>query len=501
MNIATARATRRGKEVGVRKVFGGRKDQLITQFLGESSIYIVVSFLVGLVVAELSFVLFFNDIIKKSLSVIDVLNSETVLIAIGFIILISIASGIYPSVYLSNVNPLGVMKGKLVTAGGSAWVRKGLVSFQFFISCLLISATFVVMKQVDYLRNKSLGFNKEHVVTVRLSDRYSQKNYEILKQSLLQESNVSAVALSSTLPGSGNFHGFDIVPEGTDPSSPVSIKTLGVDEDFVSAYQLELVSGRNFSHDIQTDQRGAFILNESAAKKLNWREPLEKKLDLIVYTDGPVKYEGKVIGLVKDFHFQSLHSSIEPLLLYINKHPYYADYLSVSFKNSDVVSSVDILLEKWKAFNPEKPIDFQFLDDELANLYSTEMKVSKIFNLLALISIVIACLGLFGLSTYVAERRTKEVGIRKILGATTLQVFNLQVREFIILVAIANVAVLPLSWWWADNWLEGFAYHVSISPLVFLITFIGAVLLVVLTLTYHSMKVARANPVDTLRYE
>ncbi|MGE0772261.1 MAG: ABC transporter permease [Cyclobacteriaceae bacterium] len=500
MNISSARSASRAKEVGMRKVLGGKRPQLIAQFLSEAWVYCAVSFILALGMAQLAFIYFFNDVIGKSISLTDVFTLQNLGWSLAFVAGVAAIAGLYPSLFLSGFRPAQALKGKMLSVG-SGTLRKGLVTFQFFISCLLISTTLIILRQVDYMKSKDLGFSEEHLISVKLSDRYSQRNYRSLKDALLNESQVSQAALSSTLPGRSDFHGLDIAPEGSEPGTLIAMKTLGGDEDIISTYNLNLLEGRDFSRNIATDATAAFIINEAAAKRLNWDHPIGKELELTVYINGPQKRKGNVIGVVKDFHFESMHHEIEPLLIYINKHPYYADFLSVKFKPGDLAQSVELLQSHWKKFNPEKPIDIRFLNDELQNLYASEQKISQIFRVLAVISILVSCMGLFGLSAFMAEKRMKEVGIRKVMGASASQIVELQVKDFVWLILIANFLMWPLAWWWSQQWLESFAYHIQLNPLVFAITLVVAVGLVVATLAYHSLRAAMANPVHSLRYE
>jgi putative ABC transport system permease protein len=300
------------------------------------------------------------------------------------------------------------------------------------------------------------------------------------------------------LPGAADFHGLNVIPEG---QSEITLKSLGVDEDYIPTYGLELIEGRNFSHGNRADQRGAVILNEEAARRLGWDEPVGKKLEFTVYIDGADKREGQVIGVVKNFHFQSLHEKIEPLVLYINKHPYYADYMTVKFQNGSIAQSVKSLNDAWISFNPDKPLEYIFLDQHLEKLYTSEKRISTIFNVLSYISVFISCLGLFSLSAFMAEQRTREVGIRKVLGASFPQIVMLQFKEFLPLIIAANIIAWPIVWWMARDWLNNFAYHVQLSPFLFLAVLAGSVMVVCLTLTYFSVSAATRNPVSALKHE
>ena len=359
--------------------------------------------------------------------------------------------------------------------------------------------TLIVQRQTAFLRNKQLGFDKEHIISLKMVDRFSQMNFQLLKNELLNESTVANAALSSTLPGRQEFYGFPVKVKGENSDSDYSLKTLGVDEDFLATYSIKINEGRDFSKNITADQSEAFILNEAAVEKLGWEEAVGKDLQLTVYTDQGEVRRGKVIGVVENFHYQSLYTKVEPLVIYVNKHPYYSDFLSVKFKPGNVQQSVELLQEKWQIFNPEKPVEYYFLDQELDKLYTNEIKRSRIFSAFALLSIFISCLGLFGLSAFSVQQKTKEIGIRKVLGASVLSIFKLLSKEYLLLVFIANIIAWPLIWYFADIWLMSFAYKVNIEPGVFFLTLVGALVIALATISFQALKVAVINPIETLK--
>jgi len=496
MNMATARSTIRAQEVSIRKVFGSKRGQLIWQFLFESLLYCLVAFALALVMAEAFLEYGFIHILGNPLSFIRIATLQTWLVATAFVLVLAVVSGFYPAFYLSGFNPIRVMKG--IRRHSSLGIRKSLVTFQFVISCFLIAITVIISIQVKFLSESDLGFDRDHMIAIRLSDRNAQRNFETLKSTLLGSSDVQAVALSSTLPGSEDFQGVSFIPEG---QSEITLKSLGVDEDYISTYKLELVDGRNFSRANQADQLGSVILNEEAVRRLGWNAPIGKKLTYSIYFDGAQQRQGQVIGVVKNFHFQSLHKKIEPLVLYINKHPYYSDYLTVKFQGNSVSESIEWLNKAWDTFNPDKPLEYTFLDQHIERLYTSEKRISTIFNILSYVSVFISCLGLLSLSAFMAEQRTREVGIRKVLGASFVEIVLLQFTEFLPLIVLANIIALPAIWLIANDWLNNFAYHIEPGPLLFLAVLLGSVLLVCLTLTYFSVTAASKNPVISLKHE
>jgi len=500
INLSTAQAFKRMREIGVRKVFGSFRSQLIVQFLIEAIVFVVASFMLSWVIAELSLELLYNDIVGIDLELPSVLSWVNGIVILLFVLILSILSGLYPAFYLSKFIPIKALKGILPVDYSTRFdFRKSLVTFQFLTSTLLILGTMIISQQVHLLKNKDLGFDKDHVIAIKLNDRFAQNNYAVLRDQLLQQSEVVNAGLSSAIFGSeGSFHGFDVTPENV---KPINLKTLGVDERFIQTYGIKILQGRNFSEDIVNDQEEGFILNVAAAKSLGWTDPIDKKLSLTIYINGAVQRTGRVIGLVEDFNFRSLHSSVEPLLLYINKHPYYAEYLSVNLRTRHIGQSVEMLQSTWKKFNPNKPLEFVFLNENLNQLYLTEIKTEKIFNSLALISIIIACLGLFGLSSYTAAKRSKEMGLRKVFGASILEIIFLQAKEYVVLLVLANIIVLPFCWFVGNEWLSQFAYHIRIEPTIFLLAFLSTLVLALTTISYHAIKLALTNPIETIRYE
>ena len=414
MNLATAQSTNRAMEVGIRKVMGAGKKQLVSQFLGESALTTFFSFLIALGLAELVLIYFFNDLIGKEISLGYLFTGANLLHVLIIITVISFMAGAYPSFYLSAFKPIVTLRSKVLKIRGLGNLRKVMVTMQFFISCLLIIGTLLVLRQVNYLRYKNLGFDKEQIIALKLVARKDQQNYNVLKESLMKESKVINVALSATIPGTNDFYGWNVIPEGYPSDTEYTMRSLGVDEDYLSTYNIELIDGRDFSKDIHTDGKQAFIINQAAVDNFGWTNPVGKDFTLSIYTGKHELRKGKIIGVVKNFHFQSLYNRIEPLLIYINKHPYYSDYLNVKLAPGNIEESLNLLEAKWNNFNPDKPFEYYFVDQELEKFYDKEVRISRLFSSFAVISIIISCLGLFGLSAFTASQRTKEIGVRKV---------------------------------------------------------------------------------------
>lgn len=502
MNLSTAQAAQRAREVGVRKVLGAFRQQLMKQFLGEAFVVSFVSLLVSLGIAELLLMTFFKQLLGKELSLIFLLSGYNLFFLVGLLIVISVLAGIYPAFYLSRFRPALTLKGKTEEAGSVLSLRRVLVVFQFFISGLLIIGTLVVLKQVDLLKNKNLGFDQEQLLAIKLTDRYSGTNYEVFKNELLKEAIVSSAGLSSEIPGGENFYGWEVNPEGFGKGT-MSMNSIGMDEDYIPTYEIKILQGRNFSKDISTDATGAYILNEAAVKFLGWKpeEAVGKEFDLIIYTSVREERKGKIIGVAQDFNYKTLHHQVEPLVLYINKHPYYSDFLTVKVNSRQLTEAVDIIEQKWKAFHPEKPLEFSFLNDQLQRRYQSEMRISSIFTSFAVLSIVISSLGLFGLSAFSAQRRTKEIGIRKVMGASVGQIVRLLSVEYVVMILVANVLAWPLAYFASVKWLNNFPYRTTLGMEILLFTLLLALTIALLTVSLQSVKAALANPVKSLKNE
>ncbi len=501
INLATARSLQRAKEVGMRKTLGASRQQLIYQYLGESFLTTLLAFALALGLGELVLKYFFQSIIEQELSLNFLWSPVGLAAGILMYFVVSILSGIYPALYLSGYKPIMALSQSYDKPGSKFTMRRAMVVFQFFISSLLVTGTLLVSRQTEFLRNKDLGFDKESIVAIRLSDKVSQKNYAVLKTAIENEAHVQGVALSAALMGGNDFHGFQTYPEGIAEGTDYSLKTLGVDEDFLATYGVEIISGRDFSKDNITDQTEAFILNEAAVKKLNWSNPVGKEFGLTVYTGRPELRKGQVIGVVPDFHFASLYNRVEPFVIYINYHPYYSDFLSVRLTGSNLEDNVEMLSRQWKAFNPEKPFEYYFVDEELDKFYKGEVRKSKIFTVFAGLSIFISCLGLLGISAYSLQLRTKEVGIRKVLGAGMTSILSLLSREYVWMVCIANVVALPIVWFLGRSWLNSFEYKTTLNPGLFLIALGVALTLAIVTVCFQVLKTALMNPVKTLQDE
>jgi putative ABC transport system permease protein len=495
MNLSTARSANRAKEVGIRKVVGAGRAQLIGQFLCESVFLAFCSVVLAVALLEL---------LQPSLNYLfenafdfNYFNSWLLPLAlVGIVLLVGVLAGSYPAFFLSAFKPVVVLKGTVSSGGRGSALRKVLVVGQFAISIILIICTIFVVRQLSYMQNKNLGFNREQVISVPLRSGSLQKIVEPLKNQWLQNPSVTGVTASRFRLGEvmaieGIFF------KGHNPDELATSAMMAVDYDYLSFYGLEIVAGRDFSREFTTDylpgNSGAYIINEALQKKLGWDSALGKK-----FGTNPENL-GTVIGVVKDFHFNSLHHKIEPLFFSIR--PGRIGNLSVRIKPEDMDATLGSLRKTWAEHSPNQPFEYSFLDEDFARLYKNEKLVARIFGAFSLLAVFVSCLGLFGLISYSAEQRTKEIGIRKVLGASISNIVLLLSREFLMLLGIALVFACPVAWYFMDRWLQNFAYRIELGPETFVLGGAIALVITVLTVSYQAIKAAYANPVEALRYE
>jgi putative ABC transport system permease protein len=499
MNLSTARSAKRAKEVGLRKVVGAQRRQLIRQFLGESVILTLISILLSLILVKFSMPLF-NNISGKVLTMGVFSNGYLLLGLLALFIVVSIIGGSYPAFFLSAFRPVQVLQGKLKKGAKGSVLRIVLVSLQFTVSIVLIIGIFVINKQLNFVRNKKLGYEMEHVIALRIRNEETQKKSEVLKNELLRHPHILKASASSSLPlGRNSFSAHHGV--GKPKDELIMLYMQIVDEDFLDTYSIKLVKGRNFSKKYATDPKESIIINEAAAKKLGWLEdPLGKEIECFMDINKMKKY--KIVGVVKDYHFQSLHDPIRPLILY-NANPYGGNYyrLSVRAKPEEIQSTVAFIKSKWQEFDPKYPIEYVFVDDQYDSLYRAEERLGQLFGYFTALAILIGCLGLFGLSTFSAEQRTKEVGIRKVVGASIPNVILLLVREFTKWVLLAVVVAWPVGYFLMDKWLQNFSYRIDLGMGTFILAALLALVIAIATVSYQAVKTALTNPVNSLRYE
>ncbi|MEJ0054541.1 MAG: ABC transporter permease [Bacteroidota bacterium] len=504
MNLSTARSANRAKEVGIRKVMGSLRSHLVRQFLSESILLSVFSFLVAMALAWM-ILPSFNALAGKQLF-IPFATGSFWLVVIPSAVIIGIFAGIYPSFFLSSFRPVNVLKGNVSLGMKSGTVRSSLVVFQFSISILLIIGTIAVNRQLGFIQNKKIGFNKDQIIVIK--DAYGMGNQlQSFKEEMLQDNRILSGTISGFLPVSNtNRSDNSHWPEGKQPTGDnlVALQSWRVDYDYVKTLGIKIKEGRDFSNEFSSDSTGV-ILNETAAKMFGYeKDPIGKKISR--FGDGvdpggfdPNKTKNfKIIGIVEDFHFESLKQNITPLALFLDKSVGLISFRFEAKNSKDVIESME---KTWKAMAPGVPFSYSFLDEDFGNMYSAEQRLGKIFTVFAGLAILIACLGLFALTSFTAEQRTKEIGIRKVLGASVSSIVLLLSKEFGKLIIIAFVLAAPLAWYGVEWWLKSYTYKADIGILVYLIAGISAFLVAWLTMSFQSFKAASNNPVKSLRSE
>ncbi|MCI0696522.1 ABC transporter permease [candidate division KSB1 bacterium] len=493
MNLATARSANRAKEVGLRKVVGSDRGALIKQFLGESTFLALIATFIA--IAFLQILLpWFNETAGKQLS-IHWGNGVFLATLLAIVLIVGLVAGSYPAFFLSAFQPAVVLKGQLKLGTAGANLRRVLVVAQFAASIIFIIGTVVVYRQLQYVQNQNLGFDKEHVLVIPVVDPPARFQFPSFKNVLQQNPGILSVSAASSVP-SGLFGVSLLHPEGMAENENISMETMFVEHDFIPTLGIAIAAGRNFSCDYSTDSTDAFIINEAAAAQLGWKNGAVGKT-----LDWAGQRRGRVIGVVQDFHVKSLHQKIEPLAIHLaySMDPFINFVVRLSPQN--IPEKLAFLEEKWRQVYPLHPFEYSFLDEDFDHLYRAEQLRGKIFSAFAGLAIFIACLGLFGLAAFSAEQRTKEIGIRKILGAAEGQIVFLLSKEFVVLVLLANLVAWPIAYWAMHNWLQDFAYRTSLQWDIFIFGGIVALMISLLTVSFQAIKAALANPVEALRYE
>ncbi len=495
MNLSTARSMERSKEVGVRKSIGAARSHLVFQFLGESFVIVGFSMLMAVIFVALALPSM-NNITGRPMELMHFVTPLNIALLIAVTILIGLIAGSYPSFVLSSFNPVSVLKRSIITNKTGVFLRKGLVVFQFSLSIALIASTIVVAMQMSHILNKQLGFDKEQMLILDYNyDEDVNRKREVFKNELEKLPEVSSVAFSRSVPGSyfPNAWTEIISPEGQMKGMAQPIFQVGMD--FINHYDLKLAAGRSYSRDFPSDTIGGLVINEAAARQYGYSNPA----DIVGKKYSQWGREGEIIGVVKDFNYISLHNTIEPLTLPLE--PFACRYVSVKVKSADMTAAIEDVRKVWSQLAPHRPFLYSFLDDDFDRQYQKDFNFRSLFSIFSSLAILIACLGLFGLATYTAELRTKEIGIRKVLGASVNSIVGLLSKEFIILIFVAIIIATPAAWYAMDRWLEGFAYRMTIQFWVFVLAGLAAVLIAALTISFQAIKAARGNPVNSLRSE
>ncbi|PHN04871.1 ABC transporter permease [Flavilitoribacter nigricans] len=497
MNLATARATKRATEVGVRKVLGSDRKQLVAQFLSESLIFtlvaIVLSYLLVLLVLPV-----FNHAFDMELSRSLLFSGPVLLGALGVMVLTGIIGGSYPAFYLSSFRPIAVLKGSLGKGSGNPQLRKALVSVQFAITIFMLIGTGIIYDQMSYLRQKDLGFDKENVISFSLQGPEAREKYPTLRESLLKNPKITAIGTASTTPGDGFGKNVMNVETSQGTMETFGVDLYAVDYEFFPTLGVELAEGRFFSPDYRTDSTQAILVNEAMVRRFGWDDPIGRRVQFGTNDTLPML---QVIGVVKDFHQLSLYDPIESLL-FIPRANNREMHIRINPQTPGEMSEIlGFIQTQWQDVFPNQPLEFDFVDASFMELYEADQIRARIFTLFSVLMILIACLGLLGLASFTAEQRTKEIGVRKVLGAKTSDIIYLLTRNFVFLVALATIPAFLAAWYFMSQWLETFSYHTSMNFWLYAVAFGIVALITILATGYHALKAARSNPVRALKYE
>ncbi|PSR55348.1 ABC transporter permease [Adhaeribacter arboris] len=497
MNLASARSAGRAKEVGVRKVLGAYKQHLISQFLSESTLltFVAVVLSLGLIILILPY---FNAFAEKHLA-IPFGNPWLYVFLAGIGLVVGLLAGSYPAFFLSSFEPVKVLKGRLASNAGHPLLRKALVVSQFSLSIFLMIGTVVIFRQMDYVQHKNLGFRKEHVIKIPLDNENIYSRNRAFMGRVQQLPGVQSVSVMSGEPG--GFHDNYVFKVIDKPNETWNFRTAFSDANYLPTLGIKLVAGRNFSKSFPTDSVAAILLNETAVKNLGWtpQEALGKEFtDPTMWAEQPVPHRRKVIGVVQDYHFSSLKEAIEPLIITMRRDQ---RLVAIRLASGNPKAALAAIEEVYKQTAPKYPFQYTFLDESFDQLYKSEQKQAQILAVFSVLAIFIACLGLLGLASYTTQQRRKEIGIRKVLGASVGNVVALLSQDFLKLVLLANILAWPLAWWAMHKWLQDFTYRVELNALIFVVAGIIALLIAIVTVSFQALKVAVANPVNALRDE
>jgi len=499
INLSTARSIERAKEVGVRKVIGAGKKQLFWQFIGESGLMCLIAVILSLIAAALILPAF-NQLTDKELHASSLFSLSFILFLLLIVASVCLIAGSYPALILTGFQPVKVLKGSFKNTGSGQWLRKSLIVFQFAISVFLIVSTFMIQKQLYFIQHKNLGYDRDHVLVLPMTDAMLA-NIKVQKEQFKQNPDVISLSACSRSPVEGGG-GYNMRSSVMPQNQQIAVTANPVDEDYVKTVGLKLITGNNLTEqDIkdaasedQSKRVYHFILNESAAKQLGWtaEEAIGKKMFLDESRPGFVR------GVVKDFHFQSLHDPVKAYVLFPEN---WSRELLIKISGQNLQNTISFLESKWKTLVPTRPFEYHFMDEDYNKLYSAELRLGKVMNLFSTVAIILACLGLFGLSSYTAQQRFKEIGIRKVLGASVSSIVIALSKDFIKLSLIAIVIAFPVAWWAMTKWLQDFVYRTDMTWGIYFIAAFVTVLLAVITVSIHAIKAAFANPVKSLRTE
>ena len=497
MNLATARSEKRAKEVGVRKVLGSGKKRLIAQFMGEAFMMSAIATIIAALIISISLPAF-NMLMQKNL-ILNPFNPYHISFLFAILFMCGLIAGSYPSLYLSSFNPIGVLKGVKMKTGSAAFIRKGLVVTQFAVSVVFIISTIVVYMQIQHIKNRNLGFNKNNLIEISPQHDIS-KNFPLMKDDLLHTGLIENVALAdhSTLQGGDTDDGFKW--QGKSTGNQVSIAHRNVSPEFISTLGMQIIDGRNFTNNTISENSNV-VINESMAKLMGEENAVGKIIQSQRGNADGVFTNMTVVGVVKDYVYGNIYAEAGPVIIFC-KPPEFDNFIYVRIKpQANVEQALVKITEMMRKNNPAYPVEYKFVDDQFNQKFQSETLTSQVSTVFAVLAIIISCLGLFGLATYTAERRIKEIGIRKVLGASVAGITALLSKDFLRLVTIACLVAFPVAWWVMHNWLQNYEYRIEISWWIFLAAGISAILIALITISFQSVKAAIANPVKSLRTE
>ncbi|HEY8929208.1 MAG TPA: ABC transporter permease [Mucilaginibacter sp.] len=500
VNLTTARSSVRIKEIGIRKVIGSGRSQLLYMFFSESILLAVLATIGGMVLSQ-AFIPYFNHLSGKSLNIWYFGMSKSLVIFTLFALVTGTISGIYPALFLSGFKTIPAMKGQLGNQSSTVMFRKGLVIFQFVITIVMIVGSCVIYQQLHYVLNKDMGFNKSQMLTFHIHSRDARKKTEQIKAELLQSPLIQSAAVAGNPIGNNDIgsNDFNLGPDGNNAPDTKMVESLIVDEDFIPAMQIKMAAGRNFIKGVSDTANHAIIVNQTLTDELGWKNPVGRRVRTGV-DNGVIQYS-TIVGVVKDFNTYSLQHKITPMVLTLPPNDKEKDNLYVRLRGNNITAALNYLQQVYTRFDPENKVDYHFLDQNFAAQYQSEQKQGSLLFIFTILAISIACLGLFGLVTFTAQQRVKEIGIRKVLGAGIYHIVNLLAVELVQLVLVAAVVATPIAWYAINKWLQSFAYRVNIQWWVFVVAGLAAMLIAFLTISIRSIKAALANPVNSLRSE
>ena len=494
MNLTTARASNRAKEVGVRKTVGAQRKQLFIQFIVESVLMSVIAFIIALVIDGLG-LNFLNDLIDRKLDLMVIfVQWQNIVVIVGVVLVLGVLAGLYPSLYLSNFKPAVVLKGMKIK-GKKSLFRSTLIITQFSLVIAMIVATMIVLQQLDFMSTKDIGFSKDHILLVDMDGTANEK-YDVIKQRLLQSSNVLGVTASGQRLGN-NFHQWGAKVELDTGITNFTPSNVLVHYDYTEVYEMDLIEGRSFSKDYSQDDGLAFVVNEALVKQMGLKNPVGTKMAHSWYPNDSM---GTIIGVVRDFNFNSLHHRVNTLSLVVHTEWGY-DEMSIKLNGDHIEAGIAEVEKIWEEMVPEFPIEYSFLDDHMNDMYQTDQQMSAVISIIAILSILIGSMGLFGLSAIATERRIKEIGIRKVLGANIQQLLAILTKHFAWLILLSFVIASPITYFFLADWLANFAFSIEMNVWLFILAGLVAMLIAILTISYHTLRAARKNPVHSLRYE